>query len=124
MTGSAGVRDSAGSVFRSETGTGFMSKRISGRRTNQSRESFTILERIGRAERGAVEDCVHAYGNLVWALAKKFAKSSTEAEKATVDIFNDIWARAAFHDLAECSEEKYILQIAIRRLIKPSTRVN
>lgn len=97
-----------------------MNERASTGETNQKLESFTILQRIGQAERGAVEDCVRTYGNLVWALAKKFAESSEEAEKAAADIFKDIWARAAFYDLAKCSEENYILQIAIRRLIKPS----
>lgn len=98
-----------------------MNKRVSSRQTNQSLKSHTILQRIGQAERSAVKDCVHTYGNLVWALAKKFAESSEEAEQAAVDIFNDIWARAAFYDLAKCTEENYILQIAVRRLIKPST---
>ncbi|HEX8367733.1 MAG TPA: hypothetical protein VF604_04125 [Pyrinomonadaceae bacterium] len=98
-----------------------MNKRVSRRQTNQSLKSYSILQRIGQAERGAVEDCLHTYGNLVWALAKKFAKSSEEAEKAAVDIFSDIWARAAFYDLAKCSEEKYILQIVLRRLTKPPT---
>ena len=95
-----------------------MNKRVNGRRANQSPESDTILQRIVQAESGAVEECVHAYGNLVWALAKKFARSTEEAEKAAADIFNDIWAHAAFYDLAKCTEKKYILQIAIRRLIK------
>lgn len=99
-----------------------MNKQVSSRQTNQSPKSLTILQRIGQAERAAVEDCVHAYGNLVWALAKKFAESSEEAEKAAADIFNDIWARAKFYDLAKCTEEKYILQIAIRRLVKAPPR--
>ncbi|HEX8250951.1 MAG TPA: hypothetical protein VF599_22445 [Pyrinomonadaceae bacterium] len=97
-----------------------MNKQVNSRQTNQSSESFTILQRIGQAEKSAVKDCVHTYGNLVWALAKKFAPSSEEAEKAAADIFNDIWARAAFYDLAKCSEENYILQIVLRRLIRPS----
>ncbi|HEY0047775.1 MAG TPA: hypothetical protein VGB68_00710 [Pyrinomonadaceae bacterium] len=97
-----------------------MNKRVGTGQTNQRLESYTILQRVGQAESGAIEDCVRTYGNLVWALAKKFAKSSEEAEKAAADIFKDIWARAAFYDLAKCTEEKYILQIAIRRLIKPS----
>jgi DNA-directed RNA polymerase specialized sigma24 family protein len=99
-----------------------MNKRVSRRQANQSLESYTILQRIGQAEKGAVEDCVYTYGNLVWALAKRFARSSEEAEQAAMDIFNDIWARAAFYDAAKCTEKKYVLQIAARRLIKPPTR--
>ena len=124
MTGSTGAQDGADSVFKRQTNRRgvFMNKQGSNWRTNQNPEFFTILQRIGQAEKDAIEDCLHTYGNLVWALAKKFAGSSEEAEKAAVDIFNDIWARAAFHDSAECSEERYILQIAIRRLIKPPAR--
>lgn len=99
-----------------------MNKQVSNRQSNQNLEPHTILQRISQAERGAAEDCVRTYGNLVWALAKKFAESSEEAEKAAADIFNDIWAHAAFYDLAKCTEEKYILQIALRRLVKSRRR--
>jgi DNA-directed RNA polymerase specialized sigma24 family protein len=90
------------------------------RQTNRKAESDTILQRIGKAERAAVEDCVCVYGNLVWALARKFAASLDEAEEATADIFNDVWARAPFYDSAKYTEKNYILQIAVRRLIKQS----
>ncbi|MDQ3800570.1 MAG: hypothetical protein M3384_14060 [Acidobacteriota bacterium] len=86
----------------------------------RKRQSYTILQRIGKADSAAVEDCVCVYGNLVWALARKFAPSAEEAEKAARDIFNDIWERAPFYDAARQTEENYILQIAVRRLTKQS----
>lgn len=97
-----------------------MNGRGNNRQASKKPESYTILQRIGRAERDAVEDCVGVYGNLVWALARKFAVSSEEAEKAAMDIFNDVWARAPFYDSAKYTEESYILRIAVRRLIKQS----
>lgn len=121
--GSADAYAGAGSIFRSDKRREVMNERKGDRQANPKPDSYTILQRIGRAERAAVEDCVSAYGNLVWALARKFAVSPEEAEKATIDIFNDVWTRAPFYDSAKQTEESYILQIAVRRLNKqPAAR--
>ncbi len=84
------------------------------------RQSSTILQRISETDKSAVEDCINTYGNLIWALGRRFTNSTEEAEEATLKIFNDIWNYAAQYDSAKCTEEKYVLKIAIRRLIKLS----
>jgi DNA-directed RNA polymerase specialized sigma24 family protein len=106
-----------------------MNKQGNNRQSNQKLRqqtppapACTILQRISRAERDAVEDCISLYGNLVWALARKFARSAQDAEKSAIVIFNDIWAQAPFYDSVRYSEENYVLQIAVRRLIKQSVR--
>lgn len=97
-----------------------MNKGAGERQTNQGLGTSAILHRIGKAERSAVEDCVRAYGNLVWALAKKFTRSSEQAEKLVMEIFADIWACAAFYEPGKWTEENYILRVAVRRLFKQS----
>lgn len=83
-------------------------------------ESSTILQRIGDTDKSAVEECINIYGNLIWALAKRSTNSIEEAEEVTLKIFNDIWHCAAQYDSAKCTEEKYVLKIAVRRLVKQS----
>jgi hypothetical protein len=99
-----------------------MDKGFGGVRVIQGRESFTILQRIAKSEKTAVEDCVNSYGNLIWALAKKFTASPKEAEESAIKIFNDIWKCAALYDSAKCTEEKYVLKVALRHLFNKSTR--
>ena len=41
--------------------------------------------KIAKLDKPAVGDCVNIYGSLVWALAKKFTKSTEEAEEATIE---------------------------------------
>ncbi len=56
-------------------------------RTIQKTKSLTILQRIKNKDRTAVQDCIDAYGNLVWAMARKYTASTDEAEAATQEIF-------------------------------------
>ncbi len=61
------------------------------RQTTQKTETSTILQRIAERDKTAVEDCIDAYGDFIWALARKFTASTEEAEAATEEIFIDIW---------------------------------
>jgi DNA-directed RNA polymerase specialized sigma24 family protein len=90
----------------------------SAHQTNSGTQSTAILQRIHKADRTAVEDCVEAYGNLVWALAKKYTDSLEEAEAATQEIFLDIWRYAGHCDPTKSDEVAFICLIARRRLIK------
>jgi RNA polymerase sigma-70 factor (ECF subfamily) len=81
-------------------------------------ESLTILQRIENKDRTAVEGCIDAYGNLIWALARKFTASTDEAETATLEIFQDIWRYSERTDKTQSAEKKRIALIALRRLIK------
>ena len=60
-------------------------------RTIKKTESSTIFQRIADKDRTAVKDCIDAYGNFIWALAKNLTHSREEAEAATREIFIDIW---------------------------------
>jgi len=85
--------------------------------TNLSTESSVILQRIGKTDKTAVNDCIDAYGNLVWALARKYTDSLEEAEAATQEIFLDIWRYAGRCDSTKFDEVTFIFLIARRRLI-------
>ncbi len=86
-------------------------------RTIQQTETLTILQRIAARDKNAVEDCIDAYGNFIWALARKFTRSREEAARATEEIFKDIWQYCKRDN--EIVEQNLIARIALRRLIKP-----
>ena len=88
-------------------------------RTNQKTETSTILQRIAEKDKTAVKDCIDAYGNFIWALARKFTASRVEAETATEEIFIDIWRYCERARDTHSTEKKLIAMIALRRLIKP-----
>ncbi len=77
----------------------------------------TILTRIAVGDETAVKDCIDQYGNLIWALAKKFTPKQEDAEDAVQEIFMEIWQNAARYDSTKASEVTFISIIARRRLI-------
>lgn len=79
--------------------------------------SQSLLERIAAGDAGAVKQCMDAYGNLVWALARRLSASAADAEDATQEIFLDIWKSAGRYDPTLASEAVFITTIARRRLI-------
>lgn len=85
---------------------------------NSSTESLTILQRIGKADKTAIKECISVYGNLIWGLARKHTDSLEEAETATQEIFLDIWRYAGRFDSTKFEETAFIFLIARRRLIK------
>ena len=91
---------------------------VSATRTIQEKKSLTIIQRLAEKDRTAVEDCIDAYGNFIWALAKKFTASIEEAEAAAQEIFIDIWRYSQRADKTQSDENVLIAQIARRRLIK------
>lgn len=93
---------------------------ISENQATLNTQSPTILQRIAKSEKAAVEDCINAYGNLIWVLAKKYTNSAEAAEVAVINIFNEIWQTAVQYDSTYCSEEKYVLRIAFRQLLEQS----
>ena len=84
----------------------------------QKAKPLTILQRIMKKDKTAVVDCVDAYGNFIWALAKKFTASREEAEAAAQEIFTDIWRYSEHVDNSQSAERDLIALIARRRLIK------
>lgn len=77
----------------------------------------SVLERIAAGDAAAVKECMDAYGNLVWALARRLSGSAADAEDATQEIFLDIWKSASRYDAVVASEAVFITTIARRRLI-------
>ena len=65
----------------------------------------------------AVQECLDAYGGLVWSLARRMFQSRDDAEDAVQEIFVDIWRNADRFDPAQASETTFIAMIARRRLI-------
>ena len=88
-------------------------------RTIQKADTTTILQRIAEKDKTAVKDCIDAYGNFIWALARKLTASYAEAETATEEIFTDIWRYCEREPDTRSTEEKLVAMIALRRLIKP-----
>lgn len=77
----------------------------------------TILQRIAAGDRGAVQQCIDAYGPLVGALARRMGLAGSEAEDAIQDIFVALWRSAERFDPTLAAEAVFVAMIARRRLI-------
>ncbi len=77
----------------------------------------SILQKIASGDKSAVQDCLNAYGGLVWSLARRMSPNTDDAEDAVQEIFVDVWKNAARFDETQSSETTFIAMIARRRLI-------
>jgi RNA polymerase sigma-70 factor, ECF subfamily len=82
------------------------------------------LKRIAAGDKSAVQDCLNAYGGLVWSLARRMSPNAEDAEDAVQEIFIDIWKNAERFDEAQASETTFIAMIARRRLIDRLRKIN
>ena len=92
--------------------------------TNQRVVSLSILLRVARGDRTAARDCLDNYGNLIWAMAKRFTGTAEDAEAATQEIFLNIWRYAERFEQTDFDELVFITLIARRQLRKYSERSN
>ena len=76
-----------------------------------------ILNRIANGDANAVQDCLKAYGGLVWSLARRMLRNAEDAEDIVQEIFVDIWKNADRFDPSQSSETTFIAMIARRRII-------
>jgi RNA polymerase sigma-70 factor (ECF subfamily) len=76
-----------------------------------------ILKRIASGDRTAVDDCLNAYGGLVWSIARKMLRNNDDAEDAVQEIFIDVWKNASRFDESKASEPTFVAMIARRRII-------
>ena len=76
-----------------------------------------ILNRIAAGDANAVQDCLKAYGGLVWSLARRMLRNQDDAEDVVQEIFVDIWKNAERFDPDQASETTFVAMIARRRII-------
>jgi RNA polymerase sigma-70 factor (ECF subfamily) len=76
-----------------------------------------MLQRIASGDSAAVRECIDRYGALVWSIARRLSRTSSDAEDATQEIFLDIWRSASRFDASQGSDKVFIAMIARRRLI-------
>lgn len=76
-----------------------------------------ILQRIAAGDRDAIQDCMKAYGGLVWSLARRMMQNTDDAEDIVQEIFVDIWKNAERFDPNQASETTFVAMIARRRII-------
>ena len=77
----------------------------------------SLLVRVAAREADAFDACINQYGNLIWALAKRFSPCQTDAEDAVQDIFLEVWRKAEKFDPVRSCESTFITMIARRKLI-------
>ena len=98
-----------------------MNKGVTYRPELNGLESLAILQRIAIRDKSVISDCLDTYGNLIWALAKRYTSSTEEAEETVLQIFKEIWTCASQYDSGKGNEDEYILRIVFRCLIKQSS---
>jgi RNA polymerase sigma-70 factor (ECF subfamily) len=57
------------------------------------------------------------YSGLVWSLARRFTRSTADAEDAVQEIFLDLWKSASRFEPERASEKTFVAMVARRRLI-------
>jgi len=76
-----------------------------------------VLPQIAAGEPRAMNRCITAYGAMVWAIARRYIKDTSEAEDLVQEVFTEVWKKAASFDPALASESTFIGLIARRRSI-------
>lgn len=92
----------------------------------ESRESHltSILERLAHGDESAADDCVSAYGGLVWRLSRRYLDHArSEVDDAVQDVFVEVWLHAKRFDPSKGSEAAFIATIAHRRLTDRQRRI-
>ncbi len=97
-------------------------QRARARQTLQNRPteqdvSEGILQRIAAGDQSAIAECVTAYGDLIWSIARKMLRSYEDAEDVVQEVYIDLWSHAGRFDPAKGSETTFVATIARRRLI-------
>jgi len=77
----------------------------------------SILERVAAGDPAAVEECIDAYGGLVWSLARRLSPNISDADDAVQEVYLSIWSSADRFDPSVAKESTFVTTIARRRLI-------
>ena len=86
-------------------------------RGSEQEVSQGILQRIAAGEQAAITECVDAYGDLIWSIARKMLRSHEDAEDVVQEVYIDLWSHAGRFDPSKGSETTFVATIARRRLI-------
>lgn len=79
--------------------------------------ALSILERVAAGNPESIQQCIDAYGGLVWSMARRRGLSPEDAEDVVQEVFIDLWKSADRFDPALASEKIFVAMIARRRLI-------
>lgn len=77
----------------------------------------SILERVAAGDPEAIQQCIDAYGGLIWSMARRRGLSSEDAEDLLQEVFIDLWKSADRFDPGQASEKIFVAMITRRRLI-------
>lgn len=85
---------------------------------------MSLLQRVAQGDAPAVQECVDAYGSMVWSLARRYLDNAGgEAEDAVQEVFLAVWLAASKFDPARGSEAAFIATLAHRKLLDYRRRV-
>lgn len=77
----------------------------------------SILQRVAAGDGQAIQNCIDAYGGLLWSMARRRGLSAEDAEDVVQEVFIDLWKSAGRFDPAQASEKVFVAMVARRRLI-------
>ena len=80
-------------------------------------ENTPILERVAAGDGKAVQECIDAFGGLIWSMARNKGLGQQDAEDIVQEVFIDLWKSARRYDANQASETAFVAMITRRRLI-------
>lgn len=82
----------------------------------------SLLARIARGDRSAVQDCLDRYGPLVSSLCRRMLADAAEVDDVVQEVFIELWKSAPRYDAGLCSEPAFVAMVARRRSIDARRR--
>lgn len=64
-----------------------------------------------------MDACLDRYGGLVWSIARRLCRNTSEAEDAVQEAFMAIWKSAGSFDETKSAENTFVAMVARRRII-------
>ena len=85
-----------------------------------------LLPAVAKGDVDAVRACLRRYGDLVYAIVRRFLHDASDIDDACQDVFVALWKGAASYDPARSDEATFVAMIARRRVVDrhrtPGTR--
>jgi len=85
-----------------------------------------LLPAVARGEVDAVRACLRRYGDLVYAIVRRFLRDPGDIDDACQEVFVALWKGAASYDPSRSDEATFVAMIARRRVVDrhrtPGTR--